>query len=284
MPPEYEIIKQQQGLFDSSLRRLFEQYCIDCHNCTNKIEWSCKVSTGHVWHNDRFVHVSSTTDRKTWFSAGEKLLRKLLPSIVERDYESILRRLSVHSKQLFVGYSGKIATSQEKERIKLYFSLSGECDGLWVELKERIGYSMLVVPPPTVSAWLLVFVLTGDETPIFRVDLVYDSIEFRNPVFLENLQTFLSADEIEFIGREARGIVSLREAEKEMLYSYVEFSRPEAPLRMMAERLTVELPEFRRRLNNLTWIGIPRGTLREVEKTPITLYTKISGPKFQSYR
>lgn len=283
MPSEYETIKREQGLRDSRLRGLFERYCADCHGCTNKIEWSCKVSTERVLHNDRFVHVSRTSDRETWLKAGEILLRNLLPPGAERDLRSTLARLSVHAKQLFVGYSGEVAASPGAERIKLYYSLSGECDSLWAETKDRIGRASLAVPAPTVSAWLLVFVLNGDGPPVFRADLVYDSIEFRDPEFVSRLRTFLLEDELELIGSEARGIVSLREAEQEMLYSYVEFSRPESPLRSLAGRLAVALPPFHERLDSLTWIGIPRGALSQIDNSPVTLYTRISGPELHGW-
>jgi hypothetical protein len=278
IPEAYETIKQEQGLSDSRLRRVFEQYCGECHACTNKMEWSCKVSHGRVNHNDRFVHVSSTSHKETWLRAGERLLRDLVPVAMQRDLEPILAKVPLHANQLFVGYSGEVSGSPGAERIKLYFSLSGDCKGLWTEAKRRIGRRSLTVSAPTVSGWLLVFVLGPDKPPVFRIDLVYDSIEFRDPAFVDDLGGFLSKEEIDFIGSEARGIVSLREAEAEMLYSYVEFSRPESPLRIMAGRLASALPSFAERLDGLTWIGFPRGTLIENEETSVTLYTKISGP------
>ncbi len=275
MSSEYQKIKAELGLGTSHLRQLFEEYCAATSSSTIKLEWSCKVSPEGIKHNDRFVHVSTTEHREIWLEAGEHLLRSLLPSAMSADMDATLARLSRCSQQLFVGYSGELPGNPDAERIKLYYSLSGEAEGLWSETKERIGRSSLALRAPTGSAWLLVFVLSPSKAPVFRIDLVYDSIEFRDRRLQSELRSVLREKELELIAGEARGIVSLRQAEREMLYSYVEFARQESPLRAIAKRRAAPLPLFQERLDKLTWVGVPRGDFASLDNETLTLYTKI---------
>ncbi|WP_428266352.1 hypothetical protein [Haliangium sp.] len=275
MSSEYHNIKSELGLRETHVRELFEQYCSDTATCAYKLEWSCKASPEGVKHHDRFVHVSSMEHRATWIEAGERLLRGLRPDATGPEWSATLTRLSRHAQQLFVGYSGEVEGTPDAERIKLYYSLRGECDGLWSEAMERIGRSSLDIRAPTGSAWLYVFVLSPSRPTVHRVDLVYDSIEFRDQTILRELRSFLREDELSFIGGEARGIASLRQAEREMLYSYVEFCRDDSPLRAIARSRAAHLPQFLERLGGLTWLGVPRGDMTDLENGTLTLYTKI---------
>lgn len=67
------------------------------------------------------------------------------------------------------------------------------------------------------------------------------------------------------LGSQARGIISLRQAEREMLYSFVEPASAESPLRALAQRRAAPLPLFLEGLDHLTWIGVPRGTLVDID-------------------
>ena len=277
MPLDYQRIKRQLELPETRLRGLFEEYCADCSSCTSKLEWSCKVAPGRLKHDDRFVHVSSTRDKETWFGAGERLLRRLLGDAATAETTATMEALSIHAKQLFVGYSGPFGGARDEERIKLYFSLAGEAAGLWSWAKALIGRSSLDVRAPTLSAWLLVFVLDGRRSPLHRVDLVYDRLEFRDPGLLRELGSFLHPWEIDFIAGEARGIVSLRQAEPEKVYAFVEPANEGSPLRALARRRGAALPLLLEGLDQLTWIGVSRGDRRNVENDTLTLYVKIRG-------
>lgn len=278
MPLHYQRIKRELGLPASRLRGLFESYCAACAACTYKVEWSCKLSPGRVRHPDRFVHVSATAEsRGVWFAAADRLLRAMLPETRDPGLAAILDRLSGHARQLFVGYSGAFGDARA-ERIKLYFSLSGEAAGLWSRARERIGRPDLGVPAPTVGGWLFVLVLGDRRPPLQRIDLVYDRIEFRDPSFRSDLRSLLGEPEIDFLGAEARGIVSLRQAEPEKLYSFVEFAREESPLRALARRRAEELPLLLEGLDGLTWIGVARDSLDDLERATLTLYTRIGYP------
>lgn len=277
---DYVSIVRELGLSNTDIRSLFEDYCQACRRCTAKVEWSCKVSAPGAQHVDRFVHVSQVEYKSVWIEA-EMVLTEALLALGERremgqpqtDLSLTLESLRHHAQQLFVGYSGPV--QDQIETVKLYFSLQGEAGGLWSEAKARIGRPDLTISPPPTSGWLYVIVMPASGEPYYRIDLVYDHLDFRYPQTLAEMGTFLRDEEIDFVGAEARGIVSLRQAEREMLYSFVEHAAPDTTVMGLAARLAQELPPFSALMSELTWIGVPRAQIHDLETATMTLYTRI---------